>query len=99
MADILTPDLCVIGAGAAGLALAEAARAFGASVLVVERGKLGGLSLHSGAVPAKALAVAGAHAQALRSGGPGISAEEPRINTRKLHDHLDQVIAGIAPRE
>lgn len=99
MADILTPDLCVIGAGAAGLALAEAARAFGASVIVVERGKLGGISLNSGSVPAKALAAAGAHAQTLRSGTPfGISAEEPRINTRKMHDHLDQVIAGIAPR-
>ena len=55
MADILTPDLCVIGAGAGGLAAAEAAATFGASVVLVERGKLGGLSLNSGAVPAKAL--------------------------------------------
>jgi pyruvate/2-oxoglutarate dehydrogenase complex dihydrolipoamide dehydrogenase (E3) component len=98
MADILTPDLCIIGAGAGGLALAEAARAFGASVVLVERGRLGGLSLNAGDVPAKALQAAGAHAQSMRTGGPfGISPEEPRINTRRMHDHLDQVISAIAP--
>jgi pyruvate/2-oxoglutarate dehydrogenase complex dihydrolipoamide dehydrogenase (E3) component len=100
MADILTPDLCVIGAGAGGLAAAEAAATFGASVVVVERGKLGGLSLNSTAVPAKALSAAAAHAQTMRAGnGFGITADEPRINTRRVHDHLDQVITAIAPRD
>jgi pyruvate/2-oxoglutarate dehydrogenase complex dihydrolipoamide dehydrogenase (E3) component len=100
MAEILTPDLCVIGAGAGGLAAAEAAATFGASVVVVERGKLGGLSLNSTSVPARALAAAAADAQAMRSAGRfGITPEDPRINTRRLHDHLDQVITAIAPRD
>lgn len=100
MADILTPDLCVIGAGAGGLAAAEAAATFGASVVVVERGKLGGLSLNSTSVPAKALLAAASQAQAMRAAAPfGITPEEPRINTRRLHDHLDQVITAIAPRD
>lgn len=100
MADILTPDLCVIGAGAGGLAAAETAANFGASVVLVERGRLGGLSLNSGAVPAKALLAAAAHAQALRdAGGFGIAVDEPKINSRRVHDHLDQVIAGLAPRD
>lgn len=100
MADILTPDLCVIGAGAGGLAAAEAAATFGASVVVVERGKLGGLSLNSASVPAKALAATARQAQAMRAASPyGITPEEPRINTRRMHEHLDQVITAIAPRE
>lgn len=100
MADILTPDLCVIGAGAGGLAAAEAAATFGASVVVVERGKLGGLSLNSASVPAKALLAAARQAQAMRAGAPfGITPEEPRINTRRMHEHLDAVITAIAPRD
>lgn len=100
MADILTPDLCVIGAGAGGLAAAEAAATFGASVVVVERGKLGGLSLHAASVPSKALLAVSALAQSMRtSGGFGITPDEPRINTRRMHDHLDQVIGGLAPRD
>lgn len=100
MADILTPDLCVIGAGAGGLAAAEVAATFGASVLLIEAGKLGGSSLNAGAVPSKALLAAAAHAQAMRSGTAfGITADDPRINARRVHDHLNQVITEIAPRD
>jgi len=100
MADILTPDLCVIGAGAGGLAAAEAAATFGASVVVVERARLGGLSLNSASVPAKALLAVAHQAQSMRAGAPfGITPEEPRINTRRMHEHLDQVITAIAPRD
>ena len=100
MTEILTPDLCVIGAGAGGLAVVAAARAFGASVVLVERGKLGGASLNSACVPSTALAAAAAHAHAIRSGAAfGIAADEPRINSRRLHDQIQQVIAGLAPED
>lgn len=96
MAEILTPDLCIIGAGAGGLAVAEAARAYGASVVLVERGRMGGENLNTASVPSKALVAAGHHAHAIRGGAPfGIAADEPRINSRKLHDHIQQMIAGI----
>ncbi len=38
MADILRPDLCIIGAGALGVTLARHARASGADVVLVDRG-------------------------------------------------------------
>ena len=99
MADFLTPDLCVIGAGASGLATAEAARAYGASVILIERDKLGGTALNTGALPARALAAAAAQASLIRTAPPfGISVEGARINFRKVHDHLEQVIATTTPQ-
>ncbi|MDB5541626.1 MAG: Mercuric ion reductase [Devosia sp.] len=98
MAEILNPDLCVIGAGSGGLAVAEVARAYGASVVLVEKARLGGNALHTGAIPAKALAAAAAHAQAMRDGPQfGIAADDPKINFRRVHDHVEQVIAALAP--
>lgn len=98
MADILTPDLCVIGAGSGGLAVAEAARAYGVSVVLVEKARLGGTTLSTGAIPAKALGAAAAHAQAMRNATAfGIVAEDPKINFRRVHDHVDQVIASLSP--
>lgn len=98
MADILTPDLCVIGAGSGGLAVAELARAYGASVVLVEKATLGGNALNTGAVPAKALAAAAAHARAVREGGVfGITVEEAKVNFRRVHDHVEQVIAALSP--
>ncbi len=100
MADILTPDLCVIGAGAGGLAAAELAAAYGASVVLVERGKLGGLSLNTGAVPSKALLAAATRAHQLRTSVAfGMVTDELRINTRRVYDHVDQVIGALAPRD
>ena len=99
MAELLTPDLCIIGAGAAGLAAALAASELGAPVVLVERGRMGGVALNAGSIPSKALVAAGAFAHAIRSGAPfGVTGEEPRISFRKLHDHLHGVVAGIAPR-
>ena len=99
MADFLTPDLCVIGAGAGGLAVAEAARAYGASIVLVERGKLGGNALNTGAIPARALAAAAAQAAAIRNGAAfGITVEDAKINFRKVHDHLEQVIGAVTPQ-
>lgn len=98
MADILTPDLCVIGAGSGGLAVAETARAYGASVVLVEKARLGGNALYAGAVPARALVAAAAHAHAMRTGAElGITGDEPKINFRRVHDHVEQVIAALSP--
>jgi len=37
MSEELTPDMCVIGAGAGGVSVAAAAAAFGASVVLIEQ--------------------------------------------------------------
>jgi pyruvate/2-oxoglutarate dehydrogenase complex dihydrolipoamide dehydrogenase (E3) component len=98
LADTLTPDLCVIGAGPAGLAVAEAARSLGVAVLLVDKGRLGGRALHSGAIPARALGAAAAHAHAMRNGASfGITADTIKVNFRRVHDHVDAVIAALSP--
>jgi pyruvate/2-oxoglutarate dehydrogenase complex dihydrolipoamide dehydrogenase (E3) component len=97
MADLLDPDLCVIGAGPAGIAVAEAARALDASVVLVEAGEPGGASLYSASVPARAAAAAARLSQNIREGSRlGVETGEPRVNFSRLHDHLSGVVSEIA---
>ena len=70
MADILTPDICVIGAGSGGLSVAAAAAAFGVPVVLIEKGKMGGDCLNFGCVPSKALIAAASARIAARSAAP-----------------------------
>ncbi len=56
MAEVLTPDICVIGAGSGGLAVATGAAALGVPVVLIEQGKTGG-GLNT-AVACRALAAA-----------------------------------------
>ena len=63
-AQALTPDICVIGGGSAGLSVAAGAAAFGVPVVLVERAAMGGDCLNFGCVPSKALIAAGRHAHA-----------------------------------
>ncbi|MGB1547185.1 MAG: FAD-dependent oxidoreductase, partial [Alphaproteobacteria bacterium] len=55
MTNVLTPDLCVIGAGSGGLSVAAGASQMGADTVLIERGKMGGDCLNTGCVPSKAL--------------------------------------------
>jgi len=48
----LEPDICVIGAGAGGLMAASAAAAFGVSVVLIEKGRMGGETLYGGSLGA-----------------------------------------------
>jgi pyruvate/2-oxoglutarate dehydrogenase complex dihydrolipoamide dehydrogenase (E3) component len=66
MAEELTPDICVIGGGPGGIALAAGAARLGVPVVLVEKGKMGGAGLSRGALPARALGTAAAAAEALR---------------------------------
>lgn len=100
MADILKPDLCIIGGGSAGLTAAAAARAFGASVVLIEKGDMGGDCLNTGCVPSKSLIAAARHAEAGRRAAEfGVSFEPPRVNFGRIHDHVTEVIASIAPND
>src|SRR5947209_1541271 len=100
MAELLKPDLCVIGAGAGGLSVAAAAAAFGASVVLVEKGKLGGDCLYTGCVPSKALIAAAKHARAIaRAPRFGLAAPMSEVDFAKVHDHVHSVIAAIAPND
>lgn len=100
MSDLLVPDVCIVGAGAAGLVVAAAAAQLGLDVVLVERGAMGGDCLNHGCVPSKALIAAARMAQAQRDGGPfGIAAVEPRVDFARVMDHVAETIAAIAPHD
>ena len=100
MATILKPDICVIGAGSGGLSVAAAAAAFGVSVVLIEKGAMGGDCLNYGCVPSKAMIAAGRRAHLMRNADPfGIAGVEPEIDFRKVNAHVQSVIASIAPND
>jgi pyruvate/2-oxoglutarate dehydrogenase complex dihydrolipoamide dehydrogenase (E3) component len=96
----LTPDVCVVGAGSAGLVVAAGAAQLGLDVVLIERGEMGGDCLNHGCVPSKALIAAARAAQAQRSGAAlGIAPVEPKVDFGRVMDHVAQVIAAIAPND
>lgn len=100
MVEKLRPDLCVIGAGAAGLSVAAAAAAFGVSVVLVEKGKMGGECLNTGCVPSKALLAAAKRAVYARSSVQfGIGPSSINVDFARVRDHVRCVIANIAPND
>ncbi len=100
MAEQLTPDLCVIGGGAAGLSVAAAAAALGVPVVLIEKGRMGGECLNTGCVPSKAMIAAGKRAEAFRTSGPfGIKPTKPVVEFAEVNDHIHGVIKAIAPND
>ncbi len=98
MTELLKPDICVIGAGSAGLVVAAGGSQMGAEVVLIEKGKMGGDCLNYGCVPSKALLAAGKAAVA-GAGAPafGVDYAAPGIDFQRVHDHVHGIIAGIAP--
>jgi pyruvate/2-oxoglutarate dehydrogenase complex dihydrolipoamide dehydrogenase (E3) component len=97
---LLKPDICVIGAGSGGLSVAAACAALGVSVVLIEKGKMGGDCLNTGCVPSKALISAARRAHHMRTSASfGITTQEPLIDAQKVHDHIQAVIAAIAPND
>ncbi len=100
MANNLNVDICVIGAGSGGLTVAAGASQMGASVVLVERDKMGGDCLNYGCVPSKAMLAAGHAAVAVRHAGPfGVSAQDPVVDARGVYGHIHGVIKAIEPND
>ncbi len=76
-------DLCVIGAGSGGLTVAAGAAQMGASVVLIERGEMGGDCLNAGCVPSKAL----------------LSAARRGLPFEAAMAHVRSAIATIAPHD
>lgn len=93
-------DLCVIGAGSAGLSVAAGAAQLGARTVLIEADKMGGDCLNTGCVPSKSLLAAAKAAHALGSAAAfGVSGGAPQVDFRAVHDHVHGVIASIAPHD
>ncbi|MFI5002201.1 MAG: dihydrolipoyl dehydrogenase family protein [Reyranellales bacterium] len=100
MSGVLTPDVCVVGGGSAGLVAAAGAAQLGLNVVLIERGPMGGDCLNVGCVPSKALIAAAKAAHAQRSGAAfGIVPVEPRVDFAMVWYHVGGVIAAIAPND
>ena len=94
----MTVDLVVIGAGSAGLSAAAGAAQFGLSVVLYEKGEMGGDCLNTGCVPSKALLSAAKAASRIREAGKfGIETTPPRTDWEKVKRHVRASIATIAP--
>lgn len=100
MVRVLKPDICVIGAGSGGLTVAAAAAAFGISVVLVERGRMGGDCLNHGCVPSKALIAAAKRAAQMRHASVfGLGNVDPEIDFAAVNRHVHKVIDAIAPND
>ena len=98
-AEIKT-DICVIGAGSGGLSVAAAASQMGAPTVLIEAAAMGGDCLNTGCVPSKSLLAAAHAAQAMRESGRfGINGAALKVDFAKVHDHVHDVIATIAPND
>src|SRR5438132_5297389 len=100
MPELLTPDICVIGAGSGGLSVAAAAAAFGVPVVLIEQARMGGECLNTGCVPSKALIAVAKHARAVTQAQAfGLPARSFDIDFAKVTKHVQDVIAAIAPND
>ncbi len=100
MSEFLRPDLCVIGAGSAGLSVAAVAAQLGAETVLIERGAMGGDCLNYGCVPSKSLLAAAKAADFWRRGGAfGVAYDPPRIDFATVADKIAEIIGNIAPND
>ena len=94
MTDI-TCDICVIGAGAAGLSLVAGATGLGANVVLIEKYKMGGECLNYGCVPSKALlSIAKNYYLAKKMFDIAIELDFTSVMTQ-----VNQIIDSIAPND
>ncbi len=80
--------------------MAAGAVQMGASVVLIERGLMGGDCLNFGCVPSKALIAAAASANDIRGAGRfGVHAAPPRIDASAVRGHVRGVIEAIRPHD
>ncbi|MDG2204689.1 MAG: FAD-dependent oxidoreductase [Alphaproteobacteria bacterium] len=100
MSETMNVDICVIGGGAGGLAVAAGAAQMGAKTVLLEKYKMGGDCLNYGCVPSKALLAAGHAAQSVREADRfGITAADPTSRSEDIYGHVRGVIGAIEPND
>lgn len=96
MADEFKPDICIIGGGPGGIAVATAAANANVPVVLIEKGEIGGAEL-AAAVPSKALIVAANRYETLRSApAVGVTGAPLQVNLGKVYDHVRSVMDAVA---
>ncbi|NUR07332.1 MAG: dihydrolipoyl dehydrogenase [Nocardioidaceae bacterium] len=89
-------DLVVLGAGSGGYACALRAAQLGLSVVLVEKGKVGGTCLHVGCIPTKALLHAAEVADSARESEQfGVNATFEGIDMGGVNKYKDGVVSRL----
>jgi mercuric reductase len=89
-------DLAITGSGGAAFAAAITARDAGASVVMIERGTVGGTCVNTGCVPSKALlAAAAARHGAAGELFPGITTQAGPVDVAALGDGKDDLVVAM----
>lgn len=93
-------DVIVIGGGPAGVTAALRARELGASVALVERGRMGGTCTNDGCVPTRVLAKA---ARLMRETEQfadfGLVGEPPQVDFNRLLSHTQVVVYQVQEKK
>ena len=98
--QLLTPDICIVGAGSAGLSVAAGAAQLGAETVLIEAGEMGGDCLNYGCVPSKALLAAAKAAVQHRAAEEfGIDFSPMHIDRKRVQAHIAEVVEAIAPHD
>ncbi len=100
MGNQLKTDVCIIGAGAAGLSIAATASQMGAKVVLIEHAKMGGDCLNYGCVPSKTLIACARAAKTIQEAEKyGLQANKSNTDYLKVRDKIRQVISTIAKHD
>jgi pyruvate/2-oxoglutarate dehydrogenase complex dihydrolipoamide dehydrogenase (E3) component len=92
-------DLVVVGGGAGGLSLAEAAAKIGAKVALIEKYRLGGGSTFAAGIPSKGLVQASRLVHSLSRGkSVGLNCEAMRVDFPALMGHIRGIVGDFAER-
>lgn len=97
---LLTPDICVLGAGPGGYAIANTAAAFGVPVVLIERDGLPAGREQAIAAALSALAAAGRHARHLSEAPAfGLATGDIAVDFPAVQAHAAQVATNLAPNQ
>ena len=89
-------DLAIVGSGSAAFAAAIEARRYGASVVMIEHGLVGGTCVNVGCVPSKALlAAAAVRHEALAQRFPGVASAASPVDMAALVAGKDELVTAL----
>lgn len=89
-------DVAIIGGGPGGYSAAITAARLGASVVLIEKNKLGGTCLNEGCIPTKALLkCAEVYASASKAGMYGVELGQGRLDFKKAMQFKSQVVSQL----
>ncbi len=93
-------DICVIGAGAAGLVIAAGGTSLGAKVALVEKHKMGGDCLHYGCIPSKTLLQSARVVHTMTHADKfAIPSHTPSTDISAVMERVASVIKSIEPHD